>query len=188
MFIVARSAIASSITNLRRYPSEIDLEFGNFLSSRTPLHAGDAVAALLILEDGRYLVQLRDDIRQIWYPGHWGLFGGAVDPGEDPITALRRELREELEFEIDEAQLFTSFDFDLKPLGLGKYYRRYYEVPVALSAWRGVVLHEGAAVQALSGDEALSLSLWCPYDAFALFLHHHRRRLAGSIYEEKEST
>jgi hypothetical protein len=44
------------------------------------------------------------------------------------------------------------------------------------------VLHEGSDVRALTGDEALSLPRISPYDAFALFLHHNRHRLKGSIY------
>jgi 8-oxo-dGTP pyrophosphatase MutT (NUDIX family) len=143
---------------------------------------GNAAAAILVLEDGRYLLQLRDDKPQIWYPGYWGLFGGAVDPGEDAFAALRRELMEELEIEVGEARLFASFDFDLQPMGLDHYNRKYYEVPVTLEAWRGAVLHEGAAVRALSGDTALSLPRISPYDAFALSLHHHRHRLDGSFY------
>ncbi|MFL6930718.1 MAG: hypothetical protein ACJ8FK_12480, partial [Xanthobacteraceae bacterium] len=59
----------------------------NFLTSHAPLSAGDAAAALLVLEDARYLLQLRDDIPPIWYPGHWGLFGGGVDAGEDAVEA-----------------------------------------------------------------------------------------------------
>jgi 8-oxo-dGTP pyrophosphatase MutT (NUDIX family) len=150
----------------------------NFL----PLLAGHAVAALLVLEDGRYIVQLRDDIPNIWYPGHWGLFGGGVDAGEDELAALRRELREELELEVTEARLFATIDYDLQSIGLDCYFRRYYEVPVTIAAWNRVVLHEGSDVRALTGDEALSLPRISPYDAFALFLHHNRDRLKGSIY------
>src|SRR5213592_4872095 len=103
----------------------------SFLSSQAPLKVGDAAAALLVLEDERYLLQLRDDIPNIWYPGHWGLFGGAVDAGEDEITALRRELREELELELLTGELFVRFDFDLTPMGLRRYFRAYYEVPIS---------------------------------------------------------
>ena len=53
------------------------------------------VAALLVLDDGRYVMQLRDAIPRIFYPGHWGCFGGAVEAGEEPEQALRRELAEE---------------------------------------------------------------------------------------------
>jgi 8-oxo-dGTP pyrophosphatase MutT (NUDIX family) len=158
------------------------LTAANFLASRAPLRTGHAVAALLVLEDGRYIMQLRDDIPNIWYPGHWGLFGGGVDDREDEVAALRRELREELELEVNDARLFAIINYDLQPIGLDCYFRRYYEVPVTIAAWKSVVLHEGSDVRALTGEEALSLPRISPYDAFALFLHHNRNRLAGSIY------
>ena len=154
----------------------------HFLASNAPLTTADAAAAIIVLEDGRYVLQLRDDIPPIWYPGHWGLFGGSVEAGEDAVETLRRELREELELEISDAQLFVRFDFDLTPIGLKQYYRAYYEVPVSLAAFERLVLHEGADMRALSGDEALALPHISPYDGFALFMHHRRDRLKGSIY------
>ena len=159
---------------------------GSFLSSQAPLAAGDAAAALLVLDDGRYLMQLRDDLPHIWYPGHWGLFGGSVDHGEDEVAALRRELREELDLEMSDARLFVRFQFDLTPIGLGQYFRTYYEVPVAHAAFDRVVLREGAGMRAMPGDEALALPRISPYDAFALFLHHARARLAGSASSARD--
>lgn len=142
------------------------------------LQTGNAVAAILLAADGRYVLQLRDDVPHIWYPGHWGLFGGSVDPGEDELTALRRELREELEFELDatRARLFTRFQFDLRPLGLELYFRSYYEITVRPAELGRFVLHEGAAMRSVPGDEMLAMKL-VPYDAFALFLHCRQGRL-----------
>src|SRR5262252_4231561 len=57
----------------------------NFLADSQPLRGEDAVAAIITVEDGRYLMQLRDDIPRIFYPGHWGCFGGAVSAGEDAL-------------------------------------------------------------------------------------------------------
>ncbi|MEC8441162.1 MAG: NUDIX hydrolase [Cyanobacteriota bacterium] len=54
------------------------------------------VALAMLQRDGLWLLQLRDDIDSIIYPGHWGLFGGHLDPGETPVQALMRELREEI--------------------------------------------------------------------------------------------
>jgi 8-oxo-dGTP pyrophosphatase MutT (NUDIX family) len=112
----------------------------NFLTSRTLLRIGPAVAALLVLEDGRYIMQLRDDVPDIWYPGHWGLFGGGVDTGEDDIAALRRELWEELELDLGEARPFVVLNYDLQPVGLNCYFRRYFEVAVSTAAWKRAVL------------------------------------------------
>ena len=53
--------------------------------------------ALAVLErDGAWLLQLRDDKESILYPGHWGLFGGHLDPDEKPSEAVHRELLEEI--------------------------------------------------------------------------------------------
>ena len=39
-----------------------------------------AVALAMLQREGQWLLQLRDDIDSIIYPGHWGLFGGHLDP------------------------------------------------------------------------------------------------------------
>jgi 8-oxo-dGTP pyrophosphatase MutT (NUDIX family) len=139
-------------------------------------HPHDAVASLLIHEDGRYIMQLRDGKPGIFYPGHWGCFGGAVEPGEAPVDALRRELREEIEFEMLEANRFTQFDFDFSPLGYSKVYRIYFEVQVTDAAFRRFVLHEGADVQAFRGENLLVTRRVSPYDAFAVWMHLNQKR------------
>ena len=57
-----------------------------------------AVALAMLQRDGLWLLQLRDDIDTIIYPGHWGLFGGHLEPGETPVQALMRELQEEIDW------------------------------------------------------------------------------------------
>ena len=150
------------------------------LTQQVPLQTGNAVAAILIDDRGRYLLQLRDEAPQIWYPGHWGLFGGSVEPGEDELAALRRELSEELELRFAQARLFTRFKFDLRPLGLETYFRSYYEIAISAAALPHLALHEGAAMRSVPGAEALTMKL-VPYDGFALFLHHQQKRLVGQI-------
>ena len=55
-----------------------------------------AVALAMLQREGQWLLQLRDDIDSIIYPGHWGLFGGHLDPGETATEAVHRELQEEI--------------------------------------------------------------------------------------------
>ena len=57
------------------------------------------VALAVLVREGRWLMQLRDDIDGIVCPGCWGLFGGHLDPGESPEQALRRELLEEISWQ-----------------------------------------------------------------------------------------
>jgi 8-oxo-dGTP diphosphatase len=61
-----------------------------------PMTTKTEVALAILYQGDRFLMQLRDDIPGIAYPGHWGFFGGHIEPGEDPLTAVRRELLEEI--------------------------------------------------------------------------------------------
>lgn len=142
-----------------------------------PLTLANAVAAILVLEDGRYVMQLRDAIPLIFYSDHWGCFGGAVDGGEDPEQTLVRELREELEFEVVAVWEFTRFDFDFSRIGQPKVFRIYYEVPVSAEAFSRFVLHEGAQFRAFSAADMLLQPRVTPYDAFAIWLHRSQERL-----------
>jgi 8-oxo-dGTP pyrophosphatase MutT (NUDIX family) len=144
-------------------------------SGRAP-RPQDAVAGLLLREDGRYVMQLRDSKPEIFYPAHWGCFGGGVEAGESPVEALKRELREEIGFDMPAALPFTQFDFDFRPLGYAKVFRIYFEVHVPDSAFRAFVLGEGADVQAFRGEELLATRRVTPYDAFAVWMHMNRRR------------
>jgi septum formation protein len=71
-------------------------------------HWGRAGAGVLLTTGTKVLVLLRS--YEVTEPGTWGLPGGAVDPGEDPITAGLRELREETGIQIDpdEARVLGS--------------------------------------------------------------------------------
>lgn len=149
------------------------------LDCATPLTPANAVAAILII-DGRYLLQLRDDIPGIFFPAHWGCFGGGVDAGETPEMAIVREIREELGISLPASsyRYFTRFDFDLAFSGLLPIWRVFYEVELAPAEIGRLTLQEGAAMRAFSAGEILAGSQpLTPYDSFALWFHINRSRL-----------
>lgn len=51
---------------------------------------------LIVAEDGRMLLQLRDNKPGLTGAGKWGFFGGHVEPDEAPSEAFLREMSEEL--------------------------------------------------------------------------------------------
>jgi 8-oxo-dGTP pyrophosphatase MutT (NUDIX family) len=149
----------------------------HFLSDASPLQMADAVAALIVVPDGRYLLQLRDDIPKIFYPGYWGCFGGAVNAGEDPRQALKRELFEEIELEVRDCKKFVGLNFDLTEAGGGTYYRDFFEVNTTEDEIKRLVLHEGVEMKLFTSAELHALPNVTPYDSFALWLHGARGRL-----------
>jgi 8-oxo-dGTP diphosphatase len=149
----------------------------NFLTDDSVLETSDAVAAIIATASGQLLMQLRDDIPRIFYPGFWGCFGGAVGAGENPTTALARELQEELEFSPTSFSEVLSLDFDLSHLTGKKNYRHYYLVRIDEKDVDGFTLHEGAAMKLFTPAELFTLSNITPYDAFALWLFVAQRRL-----------
>ena len=69
------------------------------MEAQTPEADGLVEVAIAILFQGdRYLMQLRDDIPTIVYPGQWTFFGGHLEPGESPDTGVWRELAEEIQY------------------------------------------------------------------------------------------
>jgi 8-oxo-dGTP pyrophosphatase MutT (NUDIX family) len=134
-------------------------------------------------------MQQRDDRPDIIYPGHWSCFGGEVRGSETALETLRRELREELEFEPRHARAFARFEFDLTPVGRGRFHRSYFEVSVTETQSTHFVLHEGAALRAWNGEELLHAPWVAPHDAFAIWLHLAGARIApaGQLRNSRRS-
>jgi 8-oxo-dGTP pyrophosphatase MutT (NUDIX family) len=149
------------------------------LDLSSPLRPGNAVAAVIVVE-GRYLLQLRDAKPDIFFPAHWGCFGGGVDPGETVEQALVRELEEELGARIGPGDMryFSRFEFGLDFAGLKPIWRIFYEIAISEAQMAGLSLGEGSDMRLFTVAEILTHQIpLTPYDAFALWMHVNRSRL-----------
>ena len=145
------------------------------------LQPKNASFAILQDESGRYLMQLRDDRPDIFWPAHWGLFGGALDPGESFDNALAREMREETGLDVDscEASLFTRLTFDFDAFGFGQVTRAFYTIAMPDRLIPSLRLGEGQEMRFFRKADVLHQKI-VPHDSHALWMHIYRRELAGS--------
>ena len=67
-------------------------------------------AKAFIMNDGKLLLIKRadDDIQK---PGIWEIPGGRLEPGEEPISGLKREIKEEVGIDIDVLHPFSVRHF-----------------------------------------------------------------------------
>ena len=112
-----------------------------------------AVALAMLQREGRWLLQLRDDIDTIIYPGHWGLFGGHLEPGETAIDAVHRELQEEIHWSPSVA-LEPWFSDDS-----GNRVAHVFRGPLSVPLNK-LQLKEGQEMKLVSLSELLSESIW----------------------------
>ncbi len=134
-------------------------------------------AALLATPDGRYLMQLRDPKPGILLPDHWSFFGGSIDPGEDPATALRRELVEELEFTATRVEFLTEFEVDLPFPTRRRDRMSFFAVPITDADVATMVQHEGAGKRLFRPGELMQEPRVAPWDLAALLMHARRQAL-----------
>ena len=71
------------------------------------------VAIAILYQKNHFLMQLRDNNPNIVYPGHWAFFGGHLEAGENPATAVRRELQEEIGYAPPQLLPFGRYDCDI---------------------------------------------------------------------------
>ena len=78
--------------------------------SRQPSPRVEVAAAVILRDDGRFLLGQRPAGKV--YAGYWEFPGGKVEPGEAPLAALERELREELGITVRAAHPWLTRDYD----------------------------------------------------------------------------
>ncbi len=80
------------------------------------------VTAAVIIEENRVLITRRPEYKP--QGGFWEFPGGKLEPGESPVIALQRELKEELDVNISVGKILDAL------------YHRYAWGPVLILAYR----------------------------------------------------
>ena len=135
------------------------------------LYANHAVALIMYTKKLHLLMQLRDEIKNIWYPGHWGLFGGALEKKETFNEALSREIKEEISLDKKNFEFFSCVKLDFSSIGKSKnVLRKYYLLEISNKDLEKIILKEGKSWKTLSYTEFNKLNKVVPYDKLAIDL------------------
>ena len=119
------------------------------------------VAIAILVQGDRFLMQLRDDIPGILYPGHWGFFGGHLEAGESPEAGLRRELLEEIGYSPPSALPFVCHWSDRPGPAGRRVVRHVFAAPLAVPA-AALTLMEGWSLDLLSEEDIRSGQRYSP--------------------------
>jgi 8-oxo-dGTP diphosphatase len=118
------------------------------------------LVAALIVQGDRILLGLRAPAR-VFYPNVWDVFGGHIEPDEQPTQALVRELQEELNITPTQWIKLETIS-ELVPEHSHDLIVYFY----CVTAWMGTPvnrqLEEHSAIQWFSYPEAIKLDLAHP--------------------------
>jgi len=112
-------------------------------------------AHAILLLDGKYVLQLRDDKPNIAAPGQWSLFGGLIQDGETAHQSVAREIFEELSIQPFQYDFLWHIDY------IAEYEKEmirswFFEADVSM-IWSEHILREGQATGIFNHKETMNL-------------------------------
>lgn len=133
----------------------------------------------VITFERKYLLQLRDLKKNIFYPGFWGLFGGRIENNENKKKALVREIKEETNLKINITKEIFSVKF--KAVGLkSKRLIIYFECNEIKN--QKIILREGRRFKFFSFKELKKIKI-IPMDFVAINHHFNYKNKLVSNYK-----
>ena len=124
-------------------------------------------AGAIIFIKKKYLLQLRENKKNIYYPGFWGVFGGLLEKNEGFEKGLEREVKEETNLNVKASRMILSNNF--KFLDYKIRYRMYFECQVLNN--KKITLNEGKSYKFHSFKEIKKLKV-VPLDFAAIHYHY----------------
>ena len=122
----------------------------------------------IIFHKNKYLLQQRDNKKNIYFPGFWGLFGGLLNKKEKFIKAIVREIKEEtnLKVRITRTVILNNFTI-FRSKKIRK--RIYYECKII--GKKNIILKEGRKYKFFYYNQMSKLNI-VPLDLAAIKYHY----------------
>ena len=134
------------------------------------------IAHAILLVEGKYVLQLRDNNPDIAVPGMWSLFGGSLEEGEDHRSGIIRELKEELNLTISQIRHLWDFKKNEGQLKIKKHFY-FYESDIT-ELWGSHILLEGQDINCFSYTQLQTLNI--PPLIQDVLSQHHRTSFSGN--------
>ena len=130
-------------------------------------------SAIIIYYKNRVFINLRSKNKKIFYPNHWGCFGGAKNRKESYLMAALRELYEETQIKTNKNNLkfFFNLDFTI-PSSYKKIRRNFYLFKIKNIKLfnKNFYLSEGVKAKFFTKTDFLKIKKFVPYDKLAIDL------------------
>ena len=111
-------------------------------------------AKVFIYNNGKFLLQKRDDKKGIYYPNTWGLFGGQLELNEKPEIGLKRELIEEINWMKPELIILSTFH-DKRHNSI----IHLFSAKIEYREYKGLILTEGEKMKFFDKKEIMNQAL-----------------------------
>ena len=125
-----------------------------------------SVGAIIFVKN-KYLLQLRENKKNIYFPGFWGVFGGLLEKNEGFEKGLEREVKEETNLNVKASKMILSNNFRFLDYKIR--YRMYFECKVLDKS--KINLNEGRDFKFYSFKELRKLQI-VPLDLAAIHYHY----------------
>ena len=116
----------------------------------------EGCSILFVNEQRQILLFLRDDLPHIPFPNTWDVPGGHVEEGETAAQCIVREMKEEMDLELEGIELFS-----VKEFGDRIEYTFWKSADLKIDE---ISLHEGQCLRWFSEQEAKATSLACGFN------------------------
>jgi len=107
------------VDRIRGVITESDYEHGQVLKKTGHWGKQGAGAIIMAKSTGKFLIPFRSSL--VLQPNTWGVWGGAIDSGEDPKSAAKREVQEEAGYRGGDVIMVPLYVFHDQKSGF-KYY------------------------------------------------------------------